>query len=56
MIRTIKRTGQFRRDYKREARGEHRVTLDGSLEIVFKLLAHDRPLEPRHNGHALTGN
>jgi mRNA interferase YafQ len=26
-MRTIERTGQFKRDFKREAKGRHRVTL-----------------------------
>lgn len=30
-MRTIERTGQFKRDYKREAKGQHRATLDAEL-------------------------
>ena len=30
-MRTIERTSQFRKDYKREARGRYRATLDEDL-------------------------
>lgn len=55
-MRTIERTGQFRRDYKREAKGQYRATLDAELVPVLTALAEDRPLEPRHRDHALTGD
>ncbi len=55
-MRRIEATGQFRRDYKREAKGQHRATLDAELEPVFQALANDLPLEPRHRDHALTGD
>lgn len=55
-MRRIEYTGQFRRDYKREAKGQHRATLDAELMPVVKALACDHPLEPRHRDHALTGD
>ena len=55
-MRQIKLTGQFKRDYKREAKGEHSTTLDGLLVPVIKTLANDQPLKPRHRDHALTGD
>lgn len=55
-MRTIERTGQFKRDYKREKKGQHRVTLDADLFPVIEALANDDPLEPRHRDHALTGD
>lgn len=54
-MRKIDPTGQFRRDYKREAKGQHRAALDVDLEAVLEALASDQPLEPRHRDHALTG-
>jgi mRNA interferase YafQ len=58
-MRTIEWTGQFKRDYKREAKGQHRVTLDAELFFVINLLALDQALdqalEPRYRDHALTG-
>ncbi len=54
-MRTIEWTGQFKRDYKRESKGQHRTTLDADLLPVVGLLAKDEVLEPRHRDHALTG-
>jgi mRNA interferase YafQ len=54
-MRKIEPTGQFRRDYKREAKSQHRATLDADLEQILEALASDLPLEPRHRDHALTG-
>ncbi len=54
-MRTIERTGQFKRDYRRESRGRHRKYLDGGLVRIVEILANDRPLEPRHHDHALSG-
>ena len=54
-MRTIERTGQFKRDYRRESRGRHRASLDASLVRLVEVLANDRPLEPRHHDHALSG-
>ena len=55
-MRKIERTGQFKRDYKREAKGRHQATLDADLVPVLVALANDQRLEPRHRDHALTGN
>jgi mRNA interferase YafQ len=54
-MRTIEYTGQFKRDYKREAKGKHRATLDVDLVPVLETLADDQPLDPRHYDHALIG-
>ncbi len=54
-MRTIERTGQFKRDYKREAKGQHRATIDDDLKLVLKALVNDQPLQPHHNDHLLTG-
>ena len=35
-MRKIERTGQFRRDYKREARGQHRASLDAGRDCHVK--------------------
>jgi mRNA interferase YafQ len=55
-MRTIERPTAFKRDYKREAKGQHRATLDTELMPVVKALACDQPLEPRHCDHALSGD
>jgi mRNA interferase YafQ len=55
-MRTPDYTGQFKRDYKREAKGQHRATLDAELRPVLSALLTDQPLEPRHRDHALSGD
>lgn len=54
-MRTIDRSSAFKRDYKREAKGQHRATLDSNLIPVLMALANDQPLEPRHGDHDLSG-
>ncbi len=54
-MRTTERTTQFKRDYKREAKGQHRATLDASLWPVVEALANDQLLEPQHHDHPLSG-
>ena len=55
-MRTISRTNQFKRDYKREVRGQHRIMLDELLSRVIAHLLSDSPLPPHYKDHALTGN
>ncbi len=55
-MRKIERTGQFRRDYKRESRGPHRESLDAVFVPILTALANDQPLQPRRRDHALTGD
>ena len=55
-MRKIERTGQFKRDYRRESRGGYRASLDTLLVPILDALADDQPLEPRHHDHALSGN
>lgn len=55
-MRTIERSSQFRRDYNRESRGQHRATLDDDLVPVVMALANERPLEGRRRDHALSGD
>lgn len=54
-MRTIERTGQFKRDYKRESKGQHRATLDESLQTVLKILIANKTLPPKYRDHALSG-
>jgi len=55
-MRTIERSSAFKRDYKRESKGQHRVTLDADLMPVLAALANDLPLEDRYRDHDLSGN
>ena len=55
-MRTIERTSQFKRDYKRESKGPHRAMLADNFIDVLTNLANDRPLAEKHRDHALTGD
>ena len=55
-MRKIERTTCFRRDYRRELRGQYAQILSTNFTHVLKLLLSDKPLEERHRDHALTGN
>lgn len=55
-MRAIERSSAFKRDYKREAKGQHRATLDTDLVPVLAALADDQPLRPRHRDHELSGD
>ena len=54
-MRRIEPTTRFKRDYKREARGIYRATVDADLKAVLHMLANDLALEPRYRDHALAG-
>jgi mRNA interferase YafQ len=54
-MRTTSRTSRFKKDYKREARGQRRETLDADLLEVASLLASDLPLPEKFRDHAMTG-
>jgi mRNA interferase YafQ len=55
-MRTIRRTARFKRDYKRETKGRHRMTLDADLVAIVRLLASDSAMPERLRDHALTGD
>ncbi len=55
-MRGIDRATAFKRDYKREARGQHRASLDNALQPVLVALATDQPLDTKHRDHDLGGD
>lgn len=55
-MREIKQSGQFKRDLKRESKGQHRKILQSEFVSLVAALAKDEPLDPRHRDHALTGD
>ena len=55
-MRTIDRASSFKRDYKREAKGQYRATLDCELKPVLLALLTDQPLAPKHRDHDLGGD
>ena len=52
----IERTSQFKRDYKRELKGQHKEALQTVLAEVLELLINNQPLSERHRDHALSGD
>jgi mRNA interferase YafQ len=54
-MRRIEHTNTFRRDFRREKRGQHRRELDAMLTSAIALLAEDQPLPERNRDHPLTG-
>jgi mRNA interferase YafQ len=54
-MRTVKHTGRFRRDYKREKLGRHAKGLDAALIETVTMLANDEPLPRRNFDHPLSG-
>jgi mRNA interferase YafQ len=54
-MRTIKQSGLFKRDLKRESKGQYRQFLQREFVSLVATLAADKALEPRHRDHALTG-
>lgn len=55
-MRSIKQTAQFKRDLKREAKGQYRKTLESDLMSVLTALASNVPLDKKHCDHALSGD
>ena len=55
-MRTIERSSAFKRDYKRESKGQHRTKLDDMLKSVLLALVTDQPLDARYLDHDLSGD
>ena len=55
-MRTIEQTSQFRRDYKREAKGSNRQTLANELIAIITDPANDQSLPEKNRDHALSGD
>ena len=55
-MRTIDRATAFKRDYKREAKGRHRATLDNDLKAVFVALVTEQRLDLEWRAHELSGD
>ncbi len=54
-MRTISRTTRFKKDYKREAKGQHRTTLDADLMAAVSLLVADSAVPEKFHDHPLSG-
>lgn len=55
-MRKIEQTKQFKRDYKREAKGSNHQKLASEFTAVVTALVNDQPLAEKHCDHALTGD
>ena len=53
-MRTIDCASSFKRDYKREAKGQYRSTLDSELKPVLVALVTDQPLDVKYRDHHLS--
>jgi len=52
----IEQTRRFKRDFKRELKGHHRITLNTDFVEIITALSNNQPLEDKHRDHALTGD
>lgn len=55
-MRTIKRTSQFKKDYKREMKGRNGLSLKQDLVRTLNFLVNDILLPVRYTDHPLKGN
>jgi mRNA interferase YafQ len=55
-MRTIKQTGRFKRDLKREAKGKHHKVLQDDFVAIVEMLASDKALDPKYCDHQLSGD
>jgi mRNA interferase YafQ len=54
-MRTIEHTSQFRKDYKRERKGQHAKVVDALLQAAVHDLQRDIPLAASLKDHDLSG-
>ena len=54
-MRRIELTTAFRRDFKREKKGQHRRDLDLLVSGIIALLIEDVPLPEKNRDHGLSG-
>lgn len=55
-MRVIERATAFKRDYKRELKGQHGVVLESNLKTVLVALLNDQPLAAKYRDHDLNGD
>jgi mRNA interferase YafQ len=54
-MRKIEYTSAFRRDFKREKRGNHRHDIDAIVSEIVSRLADDKVLSEKNRDHGLSG-
>jgi mRNA interferase YafQ len=55
-MREIRQTSTFKRDLKRESKGQYRAFLANQFVDIVRVLANDEPLAESFHDHALMGN
>lgn len=55
MVREIERTTRFKKDYKREMKGQYRSSLERELNLVLEKLLGNIPLPDKFRDHQLGG-
>lgn len=55
-MRELEQPSEFKRDYKREKKGQHRATLVADVGAVIQALASDTPLDTKYRDHDLSGS
>jgi len=53
---TIERTTRFKKDFKREMKGQHKDAIQSILVQLIIKLASNEPLDGKHYDHALSNN
>ncbi|EAM6462426.1 type II toxin-antitoxin system YafQ family toxin, partial [Salmonella enterica] len=51
MTRKIERSTEFKKDYKREKKGQHRATVEADLIAILSLLVDDKPIPEKYVDH-----
>jgi mRNA interferase YafQ len=54
-MRSVKATQSYKKDFRREARGENLEAMATEVPIVVGILASDVPLPRKYHDHILTG-
>jgi mRNA interferase YafQ len=55
-MRKIERTSQFKKDFKRECKGQHRLTVQSDLITVLKQIIANKSLAAKYRDHPLSNN
>jgi mRNA interferase YafQ len=54
-MRSVKAAQSYKKDFRREARGENLEAMTTELPIIVAMLAADSPLPPKYHDHELDG-
>lgn len=54
-MRNLSRTKQFKKDLKRESKGQYKTTLESELQAIIELLLNDKELPETYCDHPMVG-